>query len=133
MAVVLRAKAQQDGVVVPDGTYRATLSKVSAFANAYGDRVGFEFTLQGPGVEGARVMRSTNTVLSAKSKLAEVLAGLLGRELTGDELSGGLDAERLVGTECRVLVVQARSKSGAAYSNVERVLPAQVRGIQVSG
>lgn len=123
MSMVLKPKSKDVAAVVPDGTYRATLSKVTQFDNAYGQRVGFEFTLQGKGVEGAKVMRSTTPNLSPKGKLADVLRGLLGRDLTEKELGGGIDVEKLIGTACNVLVLQAKGKTGATYSNVERIFP----------
>jgi len=123
MVMLLKPKSAA-AVAVPDGTYKATLSKVSQFDNAYGHRIGFEFTLAGKGVEGEKVMRSTAPNLSATSKLADVLRGLLGRELTAKELEAGVDVEQLIGTTCSVMVLQSRSKSGAVYSNVERIFPA---------
>lgn len=110
--------------LVPDGTYKATLSKVTQFDNAYGRRIGFEFTLLDNGVKGKKVLRSTSPNLSASSKLADLLRGLLGRELTAEELKGGVDVEALVGVCCSVLVLRSKSKSGSVFSNVERVFPA---------
>ena len=121
MAIVLKPKSKTEVVVVPDGTYQATLTNVKQFDNAYGQRVGFEFTLQGEGVEGEKVMRSTNAVLTAKSKLAEVLVGLMGRELTPSEINKGVDVEQFIGADCSVLVLTSKSKTGAIYSNVERI------------
>jgi len=121
MVMVLKPKSDNSAAVVPDGTYQATLSKVSQFENAYGQRIGFEFTLSGKGVDGMKVMRSTSPVLSAKGKLAEVLTGLMGRELTQKDLSSGVDVEKLIGSECKVLVLQSKGKNGATYSNVERI------------
>jgi len=122
MVMLLKPKSAVIAAV-PDGTYKAMLSKVTQFDNAYGQRIGFEFTLAGKGVDGEKVMRSTAPNLSASSKLADVLRGLLGRELTADELAKGIDVEALVGSECSVLVLQAKGKSGAVYSNVERIFP----------
>ena len=124
MAIVLKPKSKTEAVVVPDGSYKATLSKVTQFSNAYGLRVGFEFILHGKGVEGAAVMRSTNTELTSKSKLAEVLNGLLGRELSDAEIHKGYDIEQLVGKDCNVLVLNSKSKNGAIYSNIERIFQA---------
>ncbi len=122
MAMLLKPKSK-DVALVPDGTYQAQLSKVTRFDNAYGTRIGFEFTLQGSGVDGQKVMRSTSPNLSPSGKLADVLEGLLGRKLKPSELSGGLDVEALIGKECRVMVLQAKSRNGATYSNVERIFP----------
>lgn len=122
MAILLKPKSKA-AEVVPDGTYKATLSKVTQFENAYGQRIGFEFTLQGNGVDGHTVMRSTSPNLSPTGKLADVLRGLLGRDLTQDELVKGVDAEALAGRECSVLVLSAKGKNGNTYSNVERIFP----------
>ena len=62
--------------------------------------------------------------LSAKGKLADVLRGILGRDLTDKELATGIDVEGLVGTICNVMVLQSKGKNGATYSNVERIFPA---------
>ena len=108
-------------ISIPNGTYQATLTDIRRFDNAYGNRLGFEFTLLGGQLDGQRVMQSTSPNLSAQSKLAELLQGLLGRELDDQELMQGIDADGLVGTDCNVLVLQTRAKSGQFYSNVEKV------------
>lgn len=123
MVMLLKPKSKDTADVVPDGTYKSTLTKVTQFENSYGQRIGFEFTLHGNGVEGNKVMRSTTPNLSATGKLADVLRGLLGRDLTAQELAGGIDVEDLVGVMCNVLVLKSKGKSGATYSNVERIFP----------
>ena len=121
MAIVLKPKSEVKTVTVPDGTYKATLSKVTQFTNSFGLRVGFEFTLHGSSVEGEKVMRSTNPVLTAKSKLAEVITGMTGKELTSAEIAKGVDVEKFLGMDCTVLVLTSKSKNGATYSNIERI------------
>ena len=108
-------------VLVKDGTYRATVTNLKQFANTYGERIGFEFTIQGGQFAGEKVMRSTAPQLTKQSKLAEVIEGLMGRELNAKELQGGFDLEDLIDKECSILVLQSKSKTGAVYSNVERV------------
>lgn len=124
MAVIVKPKAPTASAQVKDGTYPAELSGIRQFANAYGTRIGFEFTIKGGQFDGLAVMRSTAPQLTPQSKLAEVLVGLLGRQLTQTELMGGIDLEALIGSPCRILVLQARGKTGAVYSNVERVFGA---------
>ena len=123
MAIVLKPKAKEQADLVPDGSYQAQVSKIHQFQNAYGERIGFEFTLKDRAVAGLKVMRGTSTQLSASGKLADVLRGILGRELTAAELSKGIDVDSLVGMECGVLVLQTKSKNGNTYSNVERIFP----------
>lgn len=118
--MLVKPKTPQ-AALVQDGTYLAMLTDVKAFTNNYGDRLGFEFTVKGGPYDGSKVMRSTALVLSKMSKLAEVIEGVSGRHLTPDELAAGFDVETLIGRECQILVLQSRSKTGATYSNVERV------------
>ena len=42
----------------------------------------------------SRLTRSTDPVLTAKSKLAEVLNGLLGRDLSDAEINSGYDVDQ---------------------------------------
>ena len=121
MVFKVKPKAAPAAAVIKDGTYRATVSNLKQFANTYGERIGFEFTIQGGQFDGERVMRSTAPQLTKQSKLAEVIEGILGRELTTKELQGGFDLEDLIDKECSILVLQSKSKTGAVYSNVERV------------
>ena len=121
MVFKVKPKAATPAATIKDGTYRATVSNLKQFANTYGERIGFEFTIQGGQFDGERVMRSTAPQLSKQSKLAEVIEGILGRALTDKELQGGFDLEELIDKECSILVLQSKSKTGAVYSNVERV------------
>jgi hypothetical protein len=121
MVFKVKPKAAPAAAVIKDGTYRATVSSLKQFTNTYGERIGFEFTIQGGQFDGERVMRSTAPQLSKQSKLAEVIEGILGRELTDKELQGGFDLDELIDKECSILVLQSKSKTGAVYSNVERV------------
>ena len=124
MVFVVKQKSAEPVASVKDGTYRATLSNLKQFANTYGERVGFEFTISGGQFDGEKVMRSTAPQLTKQSKLAEVIEGIMGRALTDHELQGGFDLEDLIDKECSILVLQSKSKTGAVYSNVERVFHA---------
>ena len=119
--LVVKPKAATPAASVKDGTYRATLSNIKQFVNTYGERIGFEFTITSGPFEGQKVLRSTAPQLTRQSKLAEVIEGLNGRELTDKELQGGFDLEELIDATCNILVLQSKSKTGAVYSNVERV------------
>ena len=121
MSLVVKQKDAVPAAVLKDGSYKATLTSIKQFSNTYGQRIGFEFTITGGQFDGERVMRSTAPQLTKQSKLAEVIEGILGRELTTKELQGGFDLEDLIDKECSILVLQSKSKTGAVYSNVERV------------
>lgn len=122
MSIVVKAKGQesQEPELVEDGLYPAKLTDIKQFENAYGPRLGFEFTLGGNG-EGKTVMRSTTPNLTEKSKLADLIRGLTDTELGPTDMFGGFDLETLIGKDCQVLVRQSRSKNGKTYSNVEQV------------
>ena len=121
MVLKVTPKAATPAASIKDGTYRATVSNLKQFANTYGERIGFEFTISGGQFDGEKVMRSTAPQLTKHSKLAEVIEGIVGRDLTDKELQGGFDLEDLIDKECSILVLQSRTKTGAVYSNVERV------------
>ena len=121
MTMLVKTKPAAPAASVKDGSYKATLSNIKNFSNTYGQRIGFEFTVKGGQFDGEKVMRSTAPQLTRQSKLAEVIQGMLGRELTDKELQDGFDLEDLLDRECSILVLQSRSKTGAVYSNVERV------------
>ena len=121
MTILVKPTAATLAASVKDGTYRATLSNIKQFVNTYGERIGFEFTIISGQFDGEKVMRSTAPQLTKQSKLAEVIEGVLGRGLTDKELQGGFDLEELIDATCNILVLQSKSKTGAVYSNVERV------------
>lgn len=105
---------QNEPEPVPEGAYQAHLVAVRKFGNAYGPRLGLDFKLS----DGAVVTTSCSPSASTKSKLAELLRGLLGRDPHADELA---NPSRLTGAACKVLVRTEATRSGKAYSNVATV------------
>ena len=100
--------------LVAEGLHDAHLVTVRRFENAHGPRIGFEFGLMG----GERLLASATPSTNPRSKLAELLRGLLGRDPVGEELD---DPMRLAGVRCKVLVRTETNKSGRVYSNVVTV------------
>lgn len=122
MAIVVKHQtAEAKPAVLKNGTYKAILSNIKQFANTYGQRLGFEFTVSDGAHQGEKVMRSTAPQLTKQSKLAEVIEGMLGRDLTDKEINDGFDLEKLLNKECHILVIQSKSKTGVVYANVEQV------------
>ena len=121
MAIVVKPKVAKPAADIKDGTYEASVTNIKQFVNSFGERIGFEFTIHGGEFDGHKIMRSTAPQLTKTGKLAEVIEGVLGRELTSSELQGGFNLEDLKDSACRILVLQSRSKAGAVYSNVEKV------------
>ncbi len=77
MVFKVKPKAAPAAAVIKDGTYRATVSNLKQFANTYGERIGFEFTIQGGQFDGERVMRSTAPQLSKQSKLRDEIEAII--------------------------------------------------------
>ena len=46
MVFKVKPKAAPAAALIKDGTYRATVSNLKQFANTYGERIGFEFTIR---------------------------------------------------------------------------------------
>lgn len=119
--MIVKPKAVAQAQVVKDNTYPAKLIEVKTFVNSFGERLGFIFAIQGGQHNGVELMRSCSPQLSRQGKLAELLQGVLGRELTVQELEHGFDLESLIGSQCQILVLQTKSRNGQVYSNIERV------------
>lgn len=118
---VIRPIAPTRATPVSNGVYRAVLVEIRPYRNSFEDRLIFNFQLQGEGVQGLVVSRSTSPNLSLKSKLADTLRGLLGRDLTDREIDDGIDTAMLVGTACHVVIQNRQNKNGKTYPDVEMV------------
>jgi hypothetical protein len=116
MSLVIKAER---GGIVPDGLYSARLSDVKQFSNAWGERIGFEFTLLGLEGVDQKVMRSTAAKLTPDGKLAEMIKSITGQS----ELPQEIDLEALIGAKCRVVIKSGTNQQGITYSNVEAVIP----------
>ena len=121
MVLMVKKKEGVLPLLTRNGTYRAIVSNIKTFANNFGERVGFEFTISGSQFDGEKITRSTASQINKQSKLTEVIQGILGRELTGKELQDGFDLKDLINKECNILVLQSKSQTGVVYPNVERV------------
>jgi len=110
------------GELIPPGLYEASLAEVHKYDSAWGDRIGFVFRITEGEHTGKIVTLSTATNLSRMSKLGQTLHGLLARELADYEIRDGFDPQCLEGTECRILVDEHKTRSGAPYATVDRIL-----------
>jgi hypothetical protein len=121
LAVMVKPRADKPAKLIPDGTYKAHLVEVKEFTNAFGDRLGFVFEIDEGEQKGTVLMKSTANVLAPKGQLLQVVTGLLGREVTDDEVREGFNLHRLAGTNATILAIQSKGKGGITYSNIERV------------
>ena len=108
--------------VIPRGVYPARLFDVRRFTNAWGDRLAFMYEITEGEQAGKRVIQSTATALSKRSKLGQTVATLLGRELTDNEALYGYDPRGLIGTECKLVLGLAATRAGKPYTTVENIL-----------
>ncbi len=120
-AIMAKPKQHKAVDAVPDGMYRARLAEVTQFTNAFGYRLGFVFEIEEGEQAGKRLMRSSSSELSSKGLLHQIISGILGRNLTAQELEQGFNVASLVNERCNILVKQAQSKAGQVFSNVEQV------------
>lgn len=110
MVLVVQAKKLATATPIEDGTYAAELTGIRHFASAYYERIGFDFTIKDGGFKGQKVMRSTAPQLMPQSKVAEVLLGILGLELTHAELLGGIDIKIAPRGRVRAQRLQGRAR-----------------------
>ncbi len=78
------------------------------------------------------VMKTYGVSLHKKATLRKDLKGILGRELTEDELRG-FEIERTIGMPCQVLVVHNPSGDGIIFANVQTVMKAGATKLTPSG
>ncbi len=88
--LVNKPKTPTPAASVKDGTYPAAVTGIKQFVNTHGEGVGFAFTILSGPFKGEKVLRSTARQLTRQSKLAEVIEGITGRELTDKELQAAL-------------------------------------------
>ena len=117
---LVRREAIPASSLVPDGEHPARLAEQFTFANAFGERLGFLYEVEGGPHAGAVLVQSAVRSPSPTGKLAEILRDLVGRDPTPDELLEGIGEEYL-GLPCRVLTREERNRAGKRYSAVQRV------------
>ena len=79
--LVVKPKAPAPAAVIKDGTYPARLSNIKRFANTYGERIGFEFTIEGGGLSlenQALWLAGFGMMLAASIALGVLLVSLTG-------------------------------------------------------
>ena len=108
--------------LVPESDYQATLSTIKPFSNAYEDRLAFAFTITDGPYTGAIIEQATASKFTPSSKLANLVGKLLGRRLTVQDFSEGVDLDCLIGTVCRVTIVHRTDRAGTPYAEVAGVI-----------
>ena len=98
--------------LVPEGVYAAALADVRRFTNAFGERVGLVFAIDGGLYHGIELMESAALKGSPRGKLSELLRGIGGTD--GSLLS----AHDLVGQRCHIAVRHEATKTGKTYAAI---------------
>ena len=98
--------------LVAEGVYESVLVDVRRFTNAFGERVGLVFAIEGGPHHGIELMESAALKGSSRGKLAELLRGIGGAE------GSLLAAHELVGQRCRITVRHESTKSGKPYAAI---------------
>ena len=108
--------------LVPESDYPATLSVIEPFSNAYEERLSFAFTITDGSYTGAIIEQATASKFTPSSKLANLVGTLLGRRLTAQDFSEGVDLDGLIGKVCRVTVIHRTDRAGTPYAGVASVI-----------
>lgn len=98
--------------LVPEGVYAAALVDVRRFTNAFGERVGLVFAIDGGPYHDIELMESAALKGSPRGKLSELLRGISGSD--GSLLS----AHDLVGQRCHIAVRHEATKTGKTYAAI---------------
>ena len=102
-----------DPELVPEGVYAAALVDVRRFTNAFGERVGLVFAIDGGLYHGIELMESAALKGSPRGKLSELLRGI-----GGSDGSSLLSAHELVGQRCHIAVRHETTKTGKTYAAI---------------
>jgi len=103
----------------PAGVYPATLIDVEEAQNQFGQRLSWLFELD----NGDTLKRTTSPFVDKpKTKAREIIAALLKRDLSQEELQAGFDTDILKGRRCHVVVKVEANQSGKVYSNIDSAI-----------
>lgn len=97
---------------VPEGIYAAALVDIRRFTNAFGERVGLVFAIDGGLYHGIELMESAALKDSPRGKLFELLRGIGGADRSL------ISAHELVGQRCHIAVRHEATKTGKTYAAI---------------
>ena len=106
-------------ILIPEGVHPAKLAGIQRFASAFGDRLGLRFEIIDGEQCGVVLMQSAAPSLSPKSKLADLMRGLIGREPYTEDLKA---ADAFVGSTCKIVVRHERNRDGRPYAAIVQTL-----------
>ena len=104
------------------GIYRAKLINVGKHHNGIEDRFSFQYTITDGEYEGFAISKTTKTLWTPLSKLAQTVSGLLGQPLEADEFKREFDLNRIIGKQCCLWVTEETDKHGNTYPLIKEVM-----------
>ena len=107
---------------VDPGIYKAELVNVGSHNNGIEDRFSFQFSIIDGDYEGSMISKTTKTLWTPQSKLAQTVSGLLGRSIRIEEFKRGFDLKNVIGMQCCIWVTEGIDQQGNTYPSVREVM-----------
>ena len=98
--------------LVAEGFYEAELIDVLPFANTFGERIGLVFEITAGRYQGSELMESAAVTGSSRGKLAELIRGIGGADVSP------LSARELIGRHCFIGVRHESNKAGKTFAAI---------------
>ena len=98
--------------LIPEGLYEAALVDVRPFNNPHGQRIGLVFEITAGLYRSIELMESAALTGSPRGKLAELIRGLGGADVSMDA------ARDLIGRRCRIAVRHESNRAGKTYAAI---------------
>ena len=102
----------RDAELIPEGLYEAALIDVRPFSNPHGQRIGLVFEITAGLHRGIELMESAALTGSPRGKLAELMRGMGGADVSMDA------ARDLIGRRCRIAVRHESNRAGKTYAAI---------------
>lgn len=110
---------------IPEGLYRASVSKIEEHTGLYGAYLRFVFEIADGDHKGeTRSLVASKKLTSSangNSKLFDVVKTL---NKTEPEVDESVDLDSLVGKSCQIVVKNGKFRDGVQFQDVSQVLPA---------
>lgn len=102
---------KRDAPLVSEGVHPAELADVVTFENAFGERVGLVFRIDGGEFSGAEVLESATAKDSGRGKLASLLRCIGG----GHSVE---QARKAIGRRCKISIRHELTRQGKPYAAI---------------
>jgi len=120
--MIVQPRTNEQSINVPEGIHQARLIGVGSKHNGIEERIEFRFSLLKEPVAELIISMTAKDNWSYKSRLAETVSSLLGRQLDFEEYRRPYDLDSLVGSDCVLWVVDETDRQGNSYSAIKQVM-----------